>query len=75
MTPQCTRLLMWLENVGPIHNLQAWRKLGIYRLGARIYELKNDYNYDIRDRRITVRNRFGEVCHVKQFYLNQGEQK
>lgn len=75
MSPQCTRLLLWLQKVGPIHNLQAWRRLGIYRLGARIHELKNKYDYDIGDRVITIRNTFGDTCHVKQFYLNQGEQK
>jgi len=44
---QTLRVLRWLSRVGPLDPLTALRKLGIYRLGARIYDLRLD-GVDIR---------------------------
>lgn len=37
-----------LESGKSINPLQALSKFGCFRLGARIYELKNDFHMDIR---------------------------
>ncbi len=71
---QCERLLAHLEHYGRIDPLQAWAELGIYRLGARCWDLKQA-GYPVKKRMIVVGNRFGEDCHVAEYYLDQGEQK
>lgn len=37
---QCQLVRAWLKRFGKIDPLTAWGKLGIYRLGARIYDLR-----------------------------------
>ena len=62
---QCTRLLTHLKT-SPINPLEAWAKLGVYRLAARINDLRRD-GHDIQSEAITVPNRFGEACRVAQY--------
>lgn len=65
---QCARLLNYLMKKGEVHALAAWSELGIYRLSARIYDLrKRGYNIHAED--VTVQNRFGEDCTVKNYKL------
>jgi hypothetical protein len=47
----------------------AWNELGIYRLGARVWDLKHKRGYNITKRLVTVQNRFGEDCKVAQYRL------
>lgn len=70
---QCERLLSFLIR-RPIDPMTAWVELGIYRLGARVYDLKAS-GYDIKKRTKTVQNRFGEDCHVAEYHLVTEEQK
>lgn len=65
---QNERLLQHLERVGPIDPLQAWSKLGIYRLGARVFDLK-EAGHNIVRSMIDVNNRFGEKCRVALYSL------
>jgi hypothetical protein len=58
---QSDRLLAYLANIGPITPMEAWDALGIYRLGARIYDLKKR-GLSILVEKVWVRNRFGERC-------------
>lgn len=71
---QCERLLAYLQRFGRIDPLQAWQELGIYRLGARVFDLKAA-GHDIKKNTKVVSNRYGEDCHVAEYYLEQGEQK
>lgn len=64
---QCDRLLERLKR-GPITPLEAWSELGIYRLGARVYDLK-EQGHDIAKDLVAVRNRNGEECRVAQYRL------
>lgn len=66
---QSARLLEWLRQK-PIQPLQAWAELGIYRLGARIYDLRAS-GHRIGRQMVTVRNRFGEPCRVAQYTLEK----
>lgn len=67
---QTKRLLKALRQ-GPINPLQAWARLGIYRLGARIWDLKQA-GHRISRQMVKVHNRFGEQCRVAQYRLQKG---
>ena len=66
---QCDRLLSYLETHPGITPMGAWNELGIYRLGARVWDLKHKRGYNITKRLVTVQNRFGEDCKVAQYRL------
>ena len=53
-TTQTQQVLAWLKRKGDIDPLTAWRRLGIYRLGARIYDLRES-GVNIRTVRKTTR--------------------
>ena len=63
---QNDRLLDYLKEHRTITPLESWTELGIYRLGARVFDLKR-MGYDIRSGRTMVRNRFGEECFVAKY--------
>ena len=65
---QKTRLLAYLTGHKSITPMRAWRVLGIYRLAARIYDLRVD-GHAIKENRVPVRNRFGEVARVSCYRL------
>jgi len=67
---QNIRLLQYLKENKRINPLQALTELGIYRLGARIFDLKK-MGYDITKTNIAVKNRFGEKCIVAEYKLNR----
>lgn len=64
---QCNRVDWYIREYGSITQLEALRDLGVMRLASRISAMKKD-GMDIKDRWVEVKNRFGEVCHVKQYY-------
>ena len=68
-TTQCDRILSYLETHTAINPMQAWEECGVYRLGARIYDLKHKKGVKITKRMIDVPNRFGEKCKVAQYRL------
>jgi len=70
---QCDRLLDRLKR-GPITPMEAWSELGIYRLGARIFDLKAS-GHDIDRELVPVSNRFGEECRVAQYRLIEAAQQ
>lgn len=68
MGTQNERLAAYLEEHKEINPLEAWVKLGIYRLGARVFDLRQQ-GYEIKSENVKVQNRFGEACHVAQYRL------
>lgn len=76
MNSQNERLLNYLKTHKTINPLEAWSELGIYRLGARVWDLRA-MGYNIQQDRIKVFNRFKEVCRVAEYRLfdevSQGE--
>ena len=66
---QCQRLLARLER-GPITPMDAWSELGIYRLAARVADLK-DAGHKIVKQTVSVANRFGESCRVARYSLEK----
>ena len=65
---QNMRLFDYLSTGRTITPLEAWTELGIYRLSARIYDLRNA-GHDITSRITGVYNRFGEVFMVAEYQL------
>lgn len=68
---QAQRVLDYIEEHGSITQFEAMTELGIMRLASRISELKKN-GYNIVSRMITVKNRFGENCSVKQYSMGSG---
>lgn len=65
---QKKRLLAHLEKFGCVNPLEAWRVLGIYRLSARIFDLREE-GHNITRETITVTNKFGEQVSVANYIL------
>lgn len=61
------RLLEWLQH-SPIDPLTAWTELGIYRVAARINNLR-DNGHNIRTGKKTVISRFGDKARVANYSL------
>jgi len=51
-----------------INPLQAWTELGIYRLAARVHDLKAD-GVPVNSTIVKVENRYGESFSVAQYSL------
>lgn len=67
---QTERLRRHLEAGKPINPLEAWQRLGIYRLSARVLDLRAD-GLNVRGEFVEVRNQFGEKCRVKQYSVGR----
>lgn len=67
---QCERIIEYIKDFGSITTLEAFTELGIVRLGARISELRSA-GVKILDKPETVKNRYGEKCHIKRYYLKE----
>ena len=67
MSPQCARLLGVLRQK-PITSLEILHELGIYRAGARVFDLKAQ-GYRVVADIVTVPNRHGETCRVARYAL------
>ena len=65
---QLDRVLSHLKSKRTIQPLEAWRDLGIYRLSAIIYDLRQE-GHKITTKRIEVVNRFGEVAFIAEYSL------
>lgn len=65
---QNERILTYLDKFGSITQLEALTELGIMRLASRISDLRR-LGYPISSKMITVKNRFGEKCHIKSYFL------
>lgn len=65
---QAWRVLDYIKRFGSITQHEALIDLGVARLASRISELKKD-GYNIKGEMITVKNRFGEDCYVKRYYM------
>ncbi|MBO5970952.1 MAG: helix-turn-helix domain-containing protein [Clostridia bacterium] len=74
MVTQNDRVLAYLTRHGSITPLEAIDKLGVTRLGARVYDLKKR-GHRIDSEMISVANRFGEVCRVKAYSLAGGKKE
>lgn len=65
---QTNRLLAYLKQFKSITTWEAFQELGITRLSARIYEIK-ERGYLIKTENITSKNRFGDPVHYNKYSL------
>lgn len=68
----CVRVLEYMRAHGGITPLEAWTELGVYRLSARIADLRK-LGHAIDGKTVTVSNRYGEACRVKRYALRESE--
>lgn len=65
---QCERLTRHLNELGSITAAEAITEYGIYRLAARIAELKAD-GMPIRKDSVASKNRYGETVYFARYSL------
>ena len=65
---QNERILAYIAEFGSITQLEALQDLGIMRLASRISDLKKQ-GYSIASDIETVKNKFGEKCHIKRYRM------
>ena len=65
---QDQRLLDYLKDNKHIDPLQAWQELGIYRLSACVFRLRQE-GWEIETEFKNVLNRFDEKCHVANYKM------
>ena len=65
---QCERVLQYMQDFGSINPMQALGDLGCYRLGARIYDLRQD-GHPITRRMVSAKNRYGESVSYAEYRL------
>lgn len=63
---QSDKVFNYIENFGSINTYQAFTDLGISRLSARIWELRNR-GINIKKESYKIRNRFGEKITVYKY--------
>ncbi len=66
---QNKRLLIHLQKGNKVTPLTAWSTLGIYRLSARVFDLR-DLGYNIKTNRVEVENAHGEKFNVGEYSIN-----
>ena len=67
---QRQRVLNYMRHYGSITQYEALEHLGILRLASRISELKK-LEYPVKSKRVRVTNKFGEVCRVSRYWLEE----
>lgn len=65
---QCERVLEYMQRFGSITAAEAVMDLGVYRLSARIADLRNE-GYEIKSKMESGRNRYGEKTHYSRYTL------
>jgi len=63
---QRKKIVFYIQMFGSISSFEAFRDLGITRLSARIYELRNE-GYQFDEEFETSKNRFGESVSYKRY--------
>ena len=64
------RLILWLLGNHEINPLEAWAKLGIYRLSAVIFKLRQR-GFAIETQTQDVMNHYQEHCSVARYVLDR----
>lgn len=70
---QRQRVLDYMHDFGSITQHQASLDLGVSRLASRVSELKK-MGIPIVSEFVPVTNRYGEICHVKRYRVEEREQ-
>lgn len=68
---QNDRILAYMKDFGSITQMEALQDLGVMRLASRISDLRS-LGYPITSSIETVKNRYGEKCHIKRYRMSEG---
>lgn len=71
---QREKIVFYIQMFGSISSFEAFRDLGITRLSARIYELRNA-GYQFDEEFETSKNRFGESVWYKRYRFQKETKK
>ena len=63
---QCEKIVFYIQKFGSISSMEAFQDLGITRLSARIYELREE-GYKFEETFKASKNRFGEITYYKRY--------
>lgn len=75
MRKQMQRVLDYIDEFGSITSLDAFKDLGITRLSAVIFDLRQD-GYEIQSETEVQLNRYGEKAHFFRYFIKKkGEKK
>lgn len=67
---QTDQVYKYLKDFGAITPLDALRDLGIFRLGARVFELR-DRGIKVETTMISVKNRYGGTTRIAKYTLGE----
>lgn len=67
---QNERIIDYINQFGSITQLEALQDLGVMRLASRISDLRM-LGYPIISSVETVKNRYGEKCHIKRYSIEK----
>ena len=68
MRKQAQRVLDYIEEFGSITSLDAFRDLGITRLSAVVFDLRQA-GYNVQADTESHKNRYGELAHFSRYYI------
>lgn len=68
---QNERIIEYIKEHGGITQLEASEFLGVQRLPSRVFDLKT-LGFPIASKYVKGKNRFGEPCHYKMYFLKEG---
>lgn len=71
---QCERILRHMQDCGSITQAEAITEYGIYRLGARIWDLKAQ-GVPIRSETVKGKNRYGEHTSFSRYSIDSGRRE
>lgn len=71
---QNERIISYMNEFGSITQLEALQDLGVMRLAFRISDLRR-LGYPIISNIETVKNRYGEKCHIKRYKIGRSEEQ
>lgn len=63
---QCEKIVLYIQKFGSISSMEAFQDLGITRLSARIYELREE-GYQFDETFEASKNRYGEIVYYKRY--------
>ena len=71
---QTRQILAWMKAGNRINPMEALRRFGSFRLGARIKDIEGMIGYPPSRQKIQVENRQGKTVWVNEYWL-EGEQQ
>lgn len=70
---QSDRIIQYIKDFGSITGREAVNDLGCMHLASRISDMRKA-GIPISDKMISVKNRYGETCFVKQYWIDSGSE-